>query len=140
MTTSLRLFKLVLSKIIESSLLHLLHTLMLAQNDSGFLSLKLSNFNLPLPVLVLFCLLNAVVALLDEVKRLRHVFLLLDHLFELTLLLTHHVDSTLGLLDVCLLFDQTGKFRRFVFFELSSFGFSLSKLFPKFGQHLSGGP
>ena len=81
----------------------MLHAIELPEDRPSFLRLKLSYLNLPLPVLVLSSLFDAIVSLFDEVERLGHVLLVLDELLELSLLLVDAVDGIVSLLDVRLL-------------------------------------
>ena len=85
------------------SLLHLLHSVDLAEDSTSLLCLELCNLDLAFPVLVLACLLNAVVLLNDEGEWLGHVLLLLHHLLQLTLSLLDQLGGSLGDLDVSLL-------------------------------------
>ena len=96
-----------------------MHAVELPEDRPSLLRLKLSYLNLPLPVLVLSSLLDAVVPLLDEVERLGHVLLVLDELLELSLLLVDAVDGIVSLLDVRLLLLQTEQFRLLVLLVLS---------------------
>lgn len=62
----------------EFSLLHLLHLVVLAEDGACLLGLELRNLDLALKVHILAGLLHAVVPLLHESQRLRHVLLVLD--------------------------------------------------------------
>jgi len=79
----------------EVSLLHL-QLIVLAKNGASLLCFELCNLDLALPVLVFARLFNAVVFLHYECQRLRHVFLVLHQLLQLTLLLGNLKDLLLS--------------------------------------------
>ena len=73
------------------------------------LSLKLSNLNLALPILVLAKLLDAVITLLHEIEWLGHVFLVLHELLQLSALLVYIVDGLVGFLNIGLFLLEGGQ-------------------------------
>ena len=84
----------------EFSLSHLLGLVVTTEDCSCLLSLELSNLDLALPVLVLTELFDAVITLLHEVEWLRHVFLVLHELLQLSALLVYVVDGLVGFLNI----------------------------------------
>ena len=123
----------------ELGLLHLLHLVVLADNGTCLLGLELRDLDLALPVLVLAGLLDAVVALLDEVERLGHVLAILNQLFELALLFVDLVDRDLSLGDVGLLLEQARVLGSLLLPEGASLMLSLSQLLLQLREHLGSG-
>ena len=82
---------------------------MTTQDCACLLSLKLSNLDLALPVLVLAELLDAVITLLHEIEWLGHVFLVLHELLQLSALLVYIVDGLVGFLNIGLFLLEGGQ-------------------------------
>ena len=118
-------------------LVGLLHAVELPKNGPGLLRLELSDLYLSLPILVLTRLFDAVVALLHEIERLRHVFLPLDERLQLSLPLIDLVYGIIGLLDVALLLLQALDLGLLVLFELGSRLLGLTQILLQLGEHLS---
>ena len=123
----------------ELSLLHLLQAVVLPENAASLLCLKLGYLNLPLPVLVLARLLNAVVFLHHKCQRLRHVLLVLHQRLQRSLTLVVLPNSLFRGLDVSLLLLETGQLGGLVFFELCCLELRVGQVLLKTSQHLGGG-